>query len=324
MSTKPERTKFTWDFSNVRKPKAKHMKKASPPVPSPGSALPKAGKLPGLAKTSPEGKARGGARFVEKSTNPVLARVEFVPAGRPGEPPRPVARPPFICSTSVSIQSTCSDICPLKGNGCYVTSGRMAFGAQTLDRETMGLTASEVIAEEVRLIDGAFGGGPIPQDGAKGGRDMRCHVGGDTPSAEDAATLGGACQRWVERGGNPPFTYSHRWREIPKAAFGPWISVLASVELPEDIERAREAGYAAAILVERFPSERAFHLQGTTMKIIPCPGQTRNIPCVECRLCIDRDLLAMNVAIGFEARGAGARKVRETLVQLRVPSRTKP
>jgi hypothetical protein len=96
------------------------------------------------------------------------------------------------------------------------------------------------------------------------------------------------------------------------------ISVLASVELPEDIEVARQAGYSAALVVASFTSERSFHLPGTTTTIVPCPYETRGVTCIECRLCLDRDLLNLNVAIAFKAHGPTAKKARAALVQLRL------
>jgi len=123
--------------------------------------------------------------------------------------------------------------------------------------------------------------------------------------------------RWRARGGGSPWSYTHTWRTIDRAAWGPAISVLASVERPEDIEVARAAGYAAAITVEEFPSEKAFSLPGTTALVIPCPAQTRGRTCAKCRLCLDRDLLGMNRAIGFELHGRDKKKAAEALVQLR-------
>ena len=84
----------------------------------------------------------------------------------------------------------------------------------------------------------------------------------------------------------------------------------------EDIELARAAGYAAAIVVDRFPSKRAFLLSGSSARVIPCPAESGDISCARCRLCIDRDLLAMNAAIAFEAHGGGRKKVVDTLVTL--------
>ena len=190
--------------------------------------------------------------------------------------------------------------------------------ATELDAAARGYTADQVIAEEARLIDGAFRGGGIPQDGAKGGRDLRLHVGGDVTTNAQARQLAAPGLRWGIRGGGAVWTFTHSWRDVEREAWGDGISVLASVERPEDIEVAREKGYAAAIVVDHFPSEKAFSLPGTTSLIIPCPYETRGTTCVECRLCLDdRDLLKRNAAIAFEAHGPGAKQVREALVQLR-------
>jgi hypothetical protein len=97
----------------------------------------------------------------------------------------------------------------------------------------------------------------------------------------------------------------------------------SSVESAEDIEVARASGYAAAIVVEHFPSTRAFSLLGSTAKIVPCPAETTGKTCVECRLCMNADgLLARNLAIAFQVHGPGAKKATEALVQLRRKPRT--
>jgi hypothetical protein len=57
----------------------------------------------------------------------------------------------------------------------------------------------------------------------------------------------------------------------------------------------------------------------SSTKIVPCPAETRGKTCVECRLCLDVDLLGLDVAIAFQAHGPKARSTREVLVQLRVP-----
>jgi hypothetical protein len=113
-------------------------------------------------------------------------------------------------------------------------------------------------------------------------------------------------------------TFTHNWREIPRSLWGSAINVLASVERAEDIEVARQAGYAAAIVVAEFPSKRAFPLPGSSARIVPCPAEanddpTKNVTCASCRLCLDRDLLGLNRAIGFEAHGPQARQVRKQL-----------
>lgn len=259
--------------------------------------------------------AAGAARFVPVSHNRKLAPIERIPTGTR---PRPRTRGPFVSTTDVSIAATCNDACSFKGGGCFAEAGFTRFTARKLDAAARGLTADDVIAEEVRLIDAAFDSGPVPQDGARGGRDLRLHVGGDVGSARGAQLLAGAAGRWRDRGGGAVWSFTHAWRDVPRETWGS-ISVLASLERPQDIEAARAAGYAAAIVVNEFPSDKAFILPGSSAKIVPCPAETRGKTCVECRLCLDADKLAKrNVAIAFEAHGPTARRVREVLVQQRV------
>lgn len=263
---------------------------------------------------SPLPSAAGAARFVPVSYNRKLAPVERLPTG---SRPRPRARGPFVSTTDVSIAATCSAACPFKGSGCFAEAGFTRFTARKLDEAARGLTVEQVIAEEVRLIDGAFDAGRVPQDGARGGRDLRLHVGGDVGSALGTQLLAGAAVRWRDRGGGAVWSFTHTWREMPRETWGS-ISVLASVEQPEDIQNARVAGYAAAIVVDEFPSDKAFFLPGSNTRIVPCPAETRGKTCVECRLCLDADKLASrNVAIAFEAHGPMARRVREALVRRR-------
>src|SRR5262249_7514854 len=78
-----------------------------------------------------------------------------------------------------------------KGSGCFAEAGFTRFMARRLDAAAEGLAADQVIAEEAQLIDAAFKGGRVPQDGARGGRDLRLHVGRDVGSALGARPLAG-------------------------------------------------------------------------------------------------------------------------------------
>lgn len=259
--------------------------------------------------------AAGAARFVPMSHNRKLAPLDRL---HTGGRPRPRARGPFVSTTDVAIAATCSEACPFKGGGCFADAGFTRFTARKLDAAARSLTADQVIAEEARLIDAAFNGERVPQDGVRGGRDLRLHVGGDVGSALGARLLAGAAGRWRDRGGGAVWSLTHAWREVPREAWGP-ISVLASIERPEDIGAARAAGYAVAIVLDKFPADKAFCLPGSNTKVIPCPAETRGKTCVECRLCLDADKLAgRNAAIAFEAHGPMARRAREALVQQRV------
>jgi hypothetical protein len=178
-----------------------------------------------------------------------------------------------------------------------------------------------VIAAEVDLIDGLFVRG-VPQDGPHGGgRPLRLHVAGDVTSAAAARALSGAAYRWMARGGGPVWSYTHRWREIPREAWG-WVSVLASVERPAQVAQARARGYTAAVSVPAYPDgHRAFAFGG--VRAIPCPAEVGSVTCASCGLCQDDERLAeRGLAIAFAAHGPGADRVRLPVVQPQPRSRT--
>lgn len=271
--------------------------------------------------------ASGAVDFQPISHNRKLAPVGLAPEK---ERPRLMPMRPFIATTTVSIQGTCPDSCVFKGSpsnvgGCYVDAGYSRIKSAALDEAARDLTPIDIIAEEARQIDDAFDGGCVPQDGARGGRDLRVHVGGDVGSAEGARLLAKAARRWRARGGGSVFTYTHAWREVPRSAWGDAISVLASVERPEDIERARKRGYPSALVVEEFPNgPKAFRRVGSNARIVPCPAETRQgVTCVSCRLCLDRDLLKMSAAIAFKVHGKHAEAARENLASAIAAKRSK-
>ncbi len=240
-----------------------------------------------------------GAYFVACAPNRKLAPVDMV--ANTTSRLRPVSRGPFVSSTYVSIDATCRDECVFKRGGCYVRSGFTGNLASRLDRTAEVLRPLEVIRNEVALIDGAFSRlGHVPQDGARGGRDLRLHVGGDCPSEKAAVLLAGAAERWIARGGGRVWTYTHNWKHIDCDAWGP-ISVLASVETPEQAHLARQLGYRPAMVVREFPGRRAFRV-GQSERFVPCPAETGVRTCVECRLCLSTD---RRVAIAFAAHGTG-------------------
>jgi len=253
--------------------------------------------------------------FRDISCDRKLSPVELVPYGQRGLRPTPVARPPYCSSTYVSISATCPSTCSFKEVGCYVREGFTGSMSRRLDERARGLTGDAVVMIESEHIKAAFGRGPIPQDGARGGRDLRLHVGGDVSSARATKWLAAAAVDWQRRGGGRVWTYTHRWREVPVAAWGP-ISALASVESVSDAKQAMRLGYAAAITVRAFPSERAFAL--STLSVIPCPAETRATTCVKCRLCFDAPALReRSKVIGFAVHGRAAASVAHRLLVVR-------
>ncbi len=213
-------------------------------------------------------------------------------------------------SPNSAIEATCPTSCIYKGGGCFVETGFTQHAMRALNESAKSMSALDVTTIEAAALD-VYSQNGVPQDGALGGRDLRLHVGGEVGGGETGARLlGAAAGRWRERGGGAVWTYTHRWRDIARAAFGS-ISVLASVEHLDDLGLALERGYAPSVTVPSFESRKAFKLGG--VKVIPCPAETRKTTCVECRLCLDRDLVKMRAGIGFALHGAGAKMARTRL-----------
>lgn len=257
------------------------------------------------------------AEFVPVSANRKLSPVRVT--GRVGNFYRLKPEAPFCCSTFASIETTCPDSCEFKDNGCMADAGFTRIRSRKLNAAARGLTELQVIAEEAREIDLAFGGGEIPQDGARGGRDLRIHVGGDVQTEAAARLLADAAAGWLARGGGSVWTFTHSWRVVPRAAWG-CISVLASVESPNDLTLAVARGYAPAIVVATLPPDgKRTRLAGSPIPVIPCPAEMGERTCVACRLCLDRPLAAMGVGIAFGVHGRDAKRAETALVQLGGP-----
>lgn len=234
---------------------------------------------------------------------------------------RPYPAGPVVCATYVSIAATCPDSCAWKDGGCYVQAGFTRRANLLLDERALGLDPDEVIERECELIWQAFKGArwSVPQDGGRcgeSGRDLRLHIGGDTPSEGSARRLSVAAGGWRWRGGGAVWTYTHRWREIPRAAFGS-ISTLASVESAADARAAVAEGYVPAIVVPQHQGRRPTRLTGWPRgwRALPCPAETTpGRTCVTCRLCLDDGRLReLKLGIAFAAHGMQKESVRRHL-----------
>lgn len=243
-----------------------------------------------------------GVTFQRASCNAKLSKVLLKkhPNGRY----QTKTTPPYVCSTYVSIEATCPPSCRFKDHGCYAQMGIQDV-VRRLDESARGMTGLQVAQAEAELLDRAWPRG-VPQDGARGGRDLRLHVAGEFPGAEGATVVGQAVERWRARGGGSAWTYTHRWREIEPEAYGPALSVLASVETQEEAEQAIARGYVPLLAVHRFYTKRAYRPPAAGVKVIPCPAQTRQVKCVGCRLCFGK--LPKGSAIAVELHGVGAHK----------------
>lgn len=239
--------------------------------------------------------------------SPVTQGLTGAPSGK--KQTRPMPKGPYCASTYVSISATCPSTCTFRDNGCYAQTGSSRRIMKKLDEQAQGNTGPSLAWNESAAMARAFGRGQVPQDGAKGGRDLRLHVGGDVPNTFGATLLAAETETWLRRGGGTVWTYTHRWREIPAESWGR-IAVWASCETKEDIREAHRLSYRASVVVEQHKSEKMYDWHG--FKVLPCAFETRGKTCVECRLCLDAPL-DPRVVIGFAVHGQGEKAAKKRL-----------
>ena len=199
-------------------------------------------------------------------------------------------------STTYVSQKSCPNDCPLLKAGCYAEMGFVGMVTSRLNR-TREKDPVKIARKEAKAISGLSGQFPL-----------RLHVVGDARTNGAAKVLARQAKAYSALHGNPVFTYTHAWRKVLRSSWGS-VSVLASTERPSDIPLAQNRGYATAIVVPKFLSNTRYEIEGN--KVIPCPAQTKNITCFDCRLCFKDDFLVRNkLTIGFEAHGGQNTKSR--------------
>lgn len=209
-------------------------------------------------------------------------------------------------AVTYAAQGSCPSTCPFLNAGCYAEGATLGVLTRRLNRGSAGASTFDIASSEAAAID--------ELEPAFQGQPMRLHSVGDCSTDMAAQMIGHAARRWLERGGGVVWTYTHAWREVARRSWKS-ISVLASCETPADVKLARLRGYATAIVVERFPTDKRY-TDGEKGEIIPCPAQTRDVPCTDCGLCFNADrLLEQKVSIGFQIHGdnASVRLARGTL-----------
>lgn len=247
-----------------------------------------------------------GVLFAPTASTQKLSRIHMDPVdGARRFRPEPTA--PYVCATYVSISATCPSSCVFKDNGCFAQSGFIKRITRPLDEQVKEaqITGLQVAKNEAVLMDRAFRGrwghnSGIPRDGARGGRDLRLHVGGDVSGPDAVIVLAAAARRWIRRGGGDVWTYTHRWREIPVGLWGP-IRVWASTETAAEALEAKARGYRVSMTIDHSYTTKNRHLfEG--VDVIPCPWETSKMPCNQCRLCL-RESIPGNPVIGFVVHG---------------------
>ena len=216
-----------------------------------------------------------------------------------------------IDSTYVSVKGSCPLTCQFRNGGCYAQVGPLGIHVGRLDKEVDNLSALQIARSEAQAIDSSYDAGVVPN------RDMRLHVSGDCRTIAGAKLINNAVGRWKQRGGDACWSYTHCWDHVTRDVWSN-VSMLASVDSAEEVEYARQNGYAPALVVGEHTSDKVYTLPGSDTKWIPCPSQTRHVGCVDCRLCMNADrLFANNMGITFSAHGVYKNSIKKRLAVIK-------
>jgi len=204
-----------------------------------------------------------------------------------------------IDGTYCSIKATCSTTCPLKQNQtCYAMNSFVGMVNTRMNRRARQDSPLQLARSEAKCIDESYNGGDVPT-----GRDCRLHIAGDSRTITGTRIIAAAAKRWLKRGGRSVFTYTHSWAHVSRDNWGS-VNVLASIESADQVEQVRSMGYSPAIVVAEHASDKAYKLPNCETVFIPCPAQTNDIHCSDCRLCMKSDwLFETNRGISFAAHG---------------------
>jgi hypothetical protein len=217
-----------------------------------------------------------------------------------------------VDATYASIKNSCPDSCSLKGKGCYAQTSFVGMINKRMERRAKNGSALDLARAEAKAIDASYNGGDVPK-----GRDLRIHVAGDSRTITGTKLINNAVGRWKKRGGGDCWSYTHAWKHVPRYEWSN-VSVLASVSNVDEAYECGEQGYAPAIIVAEHPSDKAYLLDRSDIKWIPCPAQTRGVGCSDCRLCFNADRLREgNFGIAFAAHGIKKNDVKRHLTVIK-------
>jgi len=144
----------------------------------------------------------------------------------------------------------------------------------------------------------------------KGDKPLRLHIVGDCRTSKAAEIVAAAAAEYTAKQGQPVWTYTHAWKEIPRAKWGS-ISVLASCETIDEAKHAMKRGYAASIVrLKEF--SRPFAWEDVIM--MPCLELTKGTKCDKCKLCLkDQELLKKEKIVCFFPHGSGTNKAKDAI-----------
>lgn len=201
---------------------------------------------------------------------------------------------------TMTSKDSCPESCPLKGNGCYASAGRLNITWTRMNDRGLDF---DTLIERIKSI---------PK-----GRIWRHNQAGDLPGSNDRIN-GKALSRIVNaNAGRQGFTYTHyspsiagNAKAISKAnRAGFTINLSANTLEQADQFKALNIGPVVALL----PSEqRENSTTPAGHKVVVCPNYTHGVQCFDCKLCQRSD---RSVIVGFPAHGPSYKKVNAVVNQ---------
>jgi hypothetical protein len=202
-------------------------------------------------------------------------------------------------SATYSSQSSCPNSCPFFNKGCYAELGLTGIHTNKLNRSdiTDPVEIAKVEASEIKKLSGK--------------KHLRIHVVGDCATDECAKIVSGAASEHMSKHNMMAWTYTHA-HNVKRESWSN-VSVLRSCETLSQVEQSHNEGFASAMVVTDFESNKP-HDIGNGFIGIPCRNQVSNVTCVECKLCLNDKALRKNKrVILFSAHGIRKNSVSNTL-----------
>jgi hypothetical protein len=209
-------------------------------------------------------------------------------------------------SVTRAAQRSCPPGCAFFGNGCYAESMPAGIHTARVNRAADSLESSplKIAQAEAEAIRASW-----PRDG----RPLRLHEVGDCKTKGAAREVGAAVAEVQSQGGGPAWTFTHGWKKVAREEWGP-VSVLASLEHPDQAPEAIAQGYPLAAVVPTF-AQGVETWKAAGFRPVPCPQSTGQAEdCASCLLCTRSDSLkAGRVVILFAPHGSRKKLVRQAV-----------
>lgn len=205
---------------------------------------------------------------------------------------------------STASAETCSDDCPLKGNGCYAGSGPLSWHWRKVTAGLRGVSWSEYCNAIETLDDGQL---------------WRHAQAGDLPGVNHAIDGLMLAQLIAANEGKRGFTYTHkpvltnkRNAMLVRLANAQGFTINLSANNLAQADQLSDLAIGPVVTIVAIDApEKQTTPAGRT--VIVCPAQSRDdITCASCGLCQRQD---RTVIVGFRAHGTAKRKAERIAMQ---------